>query len=123
MIRKGTNPNGASPASRDSERARAGLMEVRNSGQRDDQLTSNRGSACRSLGLDGLFELEHAAHADTGTRSFASVISILSPTSVLVSAAVLHGSSNTEAACLRTGAKRHGFSSAWTSITVMLRSR
>src|ERR1700691_4174167 len=44
-----------------------------------------------------------------GTLPFFSIdISILSPTSVLVSEAVRHGSSNTDEACIRIGEKRQG---------------
>jgi hypothetical protein len=46
MMRKGTNPKGASPARRRSERAKAGLMEPTNSRQGDDDhSTSNLGAS------------------------------------------------------------------------------
>ena len=67
----------------------------------DDQLG-------RVVNLDRLFELESLTHAGVTRPFFSVVISILSPTTVLVSAAVRHGSSSTEAACVRTGAKRQG---------------
>src|ERR1700745_2730061 len=47
MIRKGIRPNGASPASRASDRVKAGLMEPTNSSQREDHFTSNFGVASR----------------------------------------------------------------------------
>src|SRR5579864_640055 len=47
MMRKGIRPNGASPASRASERVSAGLMEPTNSSQREDHFTSNFGVASR----------------------------------------------------------------------------
>src|ERR1041384_3810225 len=45
MIRKGISPKGASPARRDSDRESAGLMEPRNSSQREDQSTSSLGAS------------------------------------------------------------------------------
>ena len=46
MMRKGMRPNGASPARRASERAKAGPIELTKSCQREDQSTSNLGVAC-----------------------------------------------------------------------------
>ena len=45
MMRKGMSPNGASPARRRSERARAGRIEPTNSRQRGDHSTSNLGAS------------------------------------------------------------------------------
>jgi len=48
MIRNGINPNGASPASRLSEREKAGPSEVTNSRHGDVHSTSSLGAASRS---------------------------------------------------------------------------
>ena len=117
MMRRGINPKGASPARRRSERRSAGRIEVTNSCQGDDQATNSLGVVEPPFGHpdfdDVLFEFERFDHACGTLPSFPSLISILSPTSVLVSAAVRHGSSKTEAARLRTGAKRQGGKSPW----------
>jgi hypothetical protein len=60
------------------------------------------------VNFDSFFDLESFNHAGGTRPSLSVVISILSPTTVPVSAAVRHGSSSTEAACVRTGAKRQG---------------
>ncbi len=71
----------------------------------EDHSTTSLGA---SRNFDRLFELESLTHAGAIRPFFSVVISILSPTAVLVSKAVRHGSSSTEAACVRTGAKRQG---------------
>ena len=95
----------------------AGLGTRQGGPDRADELAPWRGPFDGQLGrvvkFDGLFELEGFTHAGGTLPSFAIVISILSPTAVLVSAAVRHGSSRTDAACVRTGAKRQGCKSPW----------
>ena len=119
-MRNGTRPKGASPARRRSERARAGPIEPRNSLHGEDHSTTNLG---RVVTLDEFLELERFNHARGTPPSFSIVISILSPTAVLVSAAMRHGSSSTDVACVRIGAKRQGCKSLWIWITVKDRSK
>jgi hypothetical protein len=61
---------------------------------------------------DNFPDLESLAHAGSLLR-VGTVISIVSPICVFVSANVRLGSSSTDAARRRTGATRHGRSSAW----------
>src|ERR1051326_3868640 len=53
MIRKGIRPKGASPARRESERESAGLMELRNSSQREDHSTSSLGASWATCAMAG----------------------------------------------------------------------
>jgi hypothetical protein len=57
---------------------------------------------------DGLFELKSLGHQECWWLSLERVISIVSPISVFVCTTVWHGSSSTELAWRRIGAKRQG---------------
>ena len=119
MIRKGIRPNGASPASA-SFRPRQGRLD------RGDKIAPPRRPLHLQLGRivpgpaivprftkeDNFPDLESLAHAGSLLR-VGTVISIVSPICVFVSANVRLGSSSTDAARRRTGATRHGRISAW----------